>query len=289
GHHWGIALVARLSACPATHRWILDSPLPHALDGIIARLPQNLRMSLLPEIAAIISRLCHSISLAPVLSAHPEIAGVCRQLMASGVEAAHLATIVAIINATATSRAFLRLVVDDGIRNQLLLMLADPARETAQIYAAKCLVALLPCGLAAPDNLVFQGLVPFLRRTTASFRSALTPHFMHSATHSPLSGAWAFEAIRHQVNTVDVLLTALRVFLATEERDSGHCLAAERSADVVAALFDYQEGLLAFLTLCLSHIVDTGPAVRDIAQVASSDDPAAPGRSTATLLARARS
>ncbi|KAJ2758272.1 hypothetical protein IWQ57_006876, partial [Coemansia nantahalensis] len=246
-HHWGIALVSKLSARPATHRWILDSPLPHALDDLMARLPQSLRTSLLPEIAAIISRLCHSISLAPMMSAHPEIARACRQLMVSDVETAHLATIIAIINATATSRAFLRLIVDDGIRRQLLHMLADSARDTAQNYAAKGLVALLACGLAAPDDVVFHGLVPFLRRTASNIRAALTPHFARTAGHSPLSITWGLAAISHHVSIANVLLTALRVFLATEERDAGHSLADERAADALAVLFEYQEALLAFL------------------------------------------
>ncbi|KAJ1727577.1 hypothetical protein LPJ61_004499 [Coemansia biformis] len=287
-HHWGIALVAKLSIRPATHRWILDSPLPHTLGSMITRLPQNLRTSLLPEVASIITRLCHSISLAPQLSAHPEIAHACRLLMESNVETAHLATIIAIINATATSRAFLRLVVDDDIRQQLLHMLSDFSRDTAQNYASKGLVALLACGLAAPSDVVFHGLLPFLRRTAANFRVALAPYLAPATSQPALPAPWAFDSISRHVNITGVLLTALRVFLATEERDAAHFLAAGRTEDAVAALFDYQECLLAHLALCLAQVTDTATVVRDIERGAAADESTARDRSSATLLVRAR-
>ncbi|KAJ2178373.1 hypothetical protein GGF45_002882, partial [Coemansia sp. RSA 551] len=245
-HHWGIALVARAAAHVHTHVWILGSPLPRALRDMATRLPQSMRATLLPEIANIISRMCHSAALAPAHAAHDELAETCRLLMASDIENAHLAAIMAIINAAATSRAFVRLVVTDRVRVQLLDMLVDFSHDVTQSYAAKGLAALLPCALVSPDTLVFSGTVPFLQGVCTRYADALDMD-----SDGTLAGNENRAVNIGRTNAVaSVLLSVMPIFLATETRDRGHALAAVRTDDAYVALFSFQACLLAHMALC---------------------------------------
>ncbi|KAJ2139165.1 hypothetical protein GGH17_000704 [Coemansia sp. RSA 788] len=250
-HHWGIALVARAAAHVHTHVWILGSPLPRALRDMATRLPQSMRATLLPEIANIISRMCHSAALAPAHAAHDELAETCRLLMASDIENAHLAAIMAIINAAATSRAFVRLVVTDRVRVQLLDMLVDFSHDVTQSYAAKGLAALLPCALVSPDTLVFSGTVPFLQGVCTRYADALDMD-----SDGSLAGNENRAVNIGRTNAVaSVLLSVMPIFLATETRDRGHALAAVRTDDAYVALFSFQTCLLAHMALCLKYVL----------------------------------
>ncbi|KAJ2123751.1 hypothetical protein IW147_002344 [Coemansia sp. RSA 720] len=251
-HHWGIALVARAAAHVHTHVWILGSPLPRALRDMATRLPQSMRATLLPEIANIISRMCHSAALAPALAAHDELAETCRLLMASDIENAHLAAIMAIINAAATSRAFVRLVVTDRVRAQLLDMLVDFSHELTQSYASKGLAALLPCALVSPGTMVFSGTLPFLQAVCTRYADALDMD-----SDGSLVGGNENRALRisHISAVASVLLSVLPIFFATETRDRGHALAAVRTDDAYAALFSFQTCLLAHMALCLKYVL----------------------------------
>ncbi|KAJ2161039.1 hypothetical protein GGF46_001786 [Coemansia sp. RSA 552] len=290
-HHWSIALIAKISIYPSAHRWIIESPLPRALHDMVTKLPQNLRLTLLPEVANIISRMCHSILIAPLLSSHPEIAETCRLLMASDIENAHLAAIMAIINATATSRDFLEQVVTDPIRSQMLDMLIDFDHEPAQNYASKGLIALLSCEFIPADQIVFRGLVPYLHRIVKYYMAAFDPYMRlrHPAFNANLAdavaaaGDWSALRLCHHTGIASVLFTALQVYLATEDQRS-HFLATEHTDEAIAALFDFQSCLLLQLALTLSHVLDIGEAQREYVRQARQSSSNARGLDVADVL-----
>ncbi|KAJ2820210.1 hypothetical protein IWW50_005146 [Coemansia erecta] len=197
--------------------------------------------------------MCHSAALAPALAAHGELADTCRLLMASDIENAHLAAIMAIINAAATSRDFVRLVVTDRVRVQLLAMLVDFTRQPTQSYAAKGLAALLPCPLVRADTLVFSGTVPFLQSLCTRYADALNVGSIDTSGDGNESTA---VRLGLHCSVASVLLSALPLFLAAEARDHGHALATERADDACGVLFSFQACVLAHIAMCLEYLLD---------------------------------
>ncbi|KAJ2832303.1 hypothetical protein GGI24_001287, partial [Coemansia furcata] len=271
-HYWSIALVSRVAVYPATHVWILGSPLPRALRGLLEGLVPNLRVTLYPEVANIISRMCHSITLAPALSTHPEIAETCRMLLGTDIETAQMATIMAIINATASSRAFLATLVDDGVRGRLFELLLDFRREAVQPYAAKCLVALMYGGFLDAEHVVARGLLPFLGELCDKYRALLGSVFMPGAEDDGDDGerdeasAWLAKRLLQSMSTASVLLSALQVYLAEPEL---HCLEGELAADAVAAMGAFQMCLLAQVATYLMQVLDLGKTTHEYANDAA--------------------
>ncbi|KAJ2810173.1 hypothetical protein H4S07_002821 [Coemansia furcata] len=270
-HYWSIALVSRIAVYPGTHVWILNSPLPRALKGLLEGLVPNLRVTLFPEVANIISRMCHSITLAPALCTHPEIAETCRMLLGTDIETAQMATIMAIVNATASSRAFLGTLVDDGVRGRLFELLLDFKRETVQPYAAKCLVALMYSGFLGAEQVVARGLLPFLDELGDKYRALLGAIFMPGAEDDDEgerdeASAWLGKRLLQSMSTASVLLSALQVYLAEAEH---HCLEGELAADAVAAMGAFQMCLLAQIATYLMQVLDLGNATHEYADDAA--------------------
>ncbi|KAJ2866608.1 hypothetical protein GGH94_001415 [Coemansia aciculifera] len=269
-HYWSIALVSRIAVYPSSHLWILNSPLPQALKVLLDGLAPNLRVTLFPEIANIISRMCHSIPLAPVLSTHPEIAETCRMLLSTDIETAQLSTIMAIINATASSREFLKLVVDDDLCDRLYELVLDFKREHIQTYAAKCLVALMYNDFAPSIELVDQGFLPCLDELCDRYRVVLgavsIPTIDDSdGSEGDASSTWVTKHLCQSMSTASVLFSALQVYLAEAERNHGHCLYSDLAIDAVATMSAFQMCLLAQISTYIMHIFDLGKAMHKYA------------------------
>ncbi|KAJ1892946.1 hypothetical protein LPJ66_006051 [Kickxella alabastrina] len=135
-HYWSIALISRVLVPASTHQWIIRSPLPQAMAGV-AKVPMpDSHLTLIPEIAGIILRLCHSIDVAPMMT----------KLM---------------------SRGFLQLLMaDDAIKMWVVeLALANGTSSSPmQSYAAKGLAALMYTGQVGAKDLVFDVLALLLRQ-----------------------------------------------------------------------------------------------------------------------------
>ncbi|KAJ2063864.1 translation machinery-associated protein 20, partial [Coemansia sp. S2] len=267
-HYWSIALVSRIAVYPSSHLWILSSPLPQALKVLLDGLAPNLRVTLFPEIANIISRMCHSIPLAPVLCTHPEIAETCCMLLNTDIETAQLATIMAIINATASSREFLKLVVDDGMCSRLFELMLDFRHEHIQTYAAKCLVALMYNDFVPATELVDQGFLPCLNELCDKYWAVLgaaSTSAIEDVGERDESSTWVTKRLCQSMSTASVLFSALQVYLAELERDHGYCLHSELAVDAVAALSAFQMCLLAQISTYIMHVFDLGKAMHEYA------------------------
>ncbi|KAJ1890488.1 hypothetical protein LPJ66_007447 [Kickxella alabastrina] len=156
-HYWSVALISRVSVLASTHRWIIHSPLPQTMAGVAEVLMPDSRLTLMPEMASIISRLCHSIDVTPIMAECPTIATMCVRLLTADAESAHLLAIMAVINAAVTSRGFLQLLMaDDAIKTRLVeLALANGSSSgPTQSYAAKGLVALMYAGQVDAKDVV---------------------------------------------------------------------------------------------------------------------------------------
>ncbi|KAJ2488637.1 hypothetical protein IWW37_004659 [Coemansia sp. RSA 2050] len=270
-HYWSIALVSRIAVFPSSHLWILNSPLPHALKALLNGLAFNLRVTLFPEIANIISRMCHSIPLAPVLCGHPEIAETCRMLLNTDIETAQVASIMAIINATASSRQFLKLLVDADLRNRLLVLVLDFKRENVQIYAAKCLAALMYNGFMPAERLVVQVFIPCVDELCETYRAAFGTTFntaeseVDDASERDESAAGVAKRLGQCMSTADVLFSALQVYLAELDREHAHFLESQLAADAVAAMGAVQMCLLAQISAYVTHVLDLGKNMHEYA------------------------
>ncbi|KAJ1669574.1 hypothetical protein GGF38_002156, partial [Coemansia sp. RSA 25] len=199
-HYWSIALVSRIAVYPSSHLWILNSPLPRGLRGLMSGLPPNLRVTLFPEIANIISRMCHSIPLAPVLCQHPEIAETCRLLLSTDIETAQLATIMAIINATASSREFLKGVVDDdqGVRNE------DEEASAAPVFTGDMRNSRLRCTL------------PILRIALATLADSLEPGLVVQSPSVTRRVLWLVRILHHEFPTLRAITMRLLSVINTQ-------------------------------------------------------------------------
>ncbi|KAJ2581979.1 hypothetical protein GGH95_001787, partial [Coemansia sp. RSA 1836] len=289
-HYWSIALVSRIAVYPSSHLWILNSPLPRGLRGLMSGLPPNLRVTLFPEIANIISRMCHSIPLAPVLCQHPEIAETCRLLLSTDIETAQLATIMAIINATASSREFLKGVVDDDVRAKFLELLLDFKHDQLQTYAAKGLVALLYSGFVPTEWLVSQGLLPYLDKLCAKYRAAFSLFFLPDLVDDDGGErdavlAWTTKRLSDHMNPASVLFTALQVYLAELEREHAHYLECSLAVDAVAAMGAFQMCLLAQISTYVMHIFNFGQTMLEYALLDTRDSQASAGMGPGALAA----
>ncbi|KAJ2083775.1 hypothetical protein H4R24_000546 [Coemansia sp. RSA 988] len=256
---WSVLLVGRVAALPATHAWLVASPLPRVLRDMAERSQPRQRTALLPEIANIIARLCHSIALAPQLARHTVLADACRALATCDVENARLAALMALINASATSRAFLHLAVSRTVRQKIVRMATDFDRELPRTYAAKALAALLVAAAVPVEMAVSRALVPFLNRAAICLYDLYTP-LLHSAPSDDWSvprlsdGAYSAQRLIPHIHAATVLCSALHLRFASEQRTYGHALAAD--ADMaLPSLFMFQQGVLTQLAVCLRFLL----------------------------------
>ncbi|KAJ2615438.1 hypothetical protein H4S08_001242 [Coemansia sp. RSA 1365] len=272
---WSVLLLGRVAALPSTHAWLVASPLPRVLRDMAERVLPGQRAVLLPEIANIISRLCHSIALAPQLARHTVLADACRALATCDVENARLAALMALINASATSREFLRLAISRAVRQQIVRMVTDFDRELPRTYAAKALAALLAAAAVPSEMAVHQALVPFLNRVTTCLRVVYTPVLDGApgdpwpASQLPEDSYSAQRLIPH-LHAAVVLCSALHLRLAAEQHIHGHALAAT-AVIALPPLFAFQQGVLTQLALCLRFLLGVNA---EIAAFVGACDPA---------------
>ncbi|KAJ1724986.1 hypothetical protein LPJ53_000775 [Coemansia erecta] len=166
--YWAVALVSRAATLPHTHRWILASPLAHALEALVhvGGEARGLRATLLPEIAALVARLAHEPASAEWLARAPHVVGACVALLrCRDVEAARVSAAMALVRAAATSQAFVRAVGHYAHAADWLREMADDAAHPGvQPYALKALAAVrrVP-GAAALDEAAGRAAVAYLR------------------------------------------------------------------------------------------------------------------------------
>ncbi|PIA16405.1 hypothetical protein COEREDRAFT_87104 [Coemansia reversa NRRL 1564] len=272
---WSVLLLGRVAALPSAHAWLVASPLPRVLRDMAERVLPGQRAVLLPEIANIIARLCHSIALAPQLAHHTVLADACRALATCDVENARLAALMALINASATSREFLRLAVTRAVRQQIVRMATDFDRELPRTYAAKALAALLAAAAVPSEMVVHRALVPFLSRVTTCLRAVYTP-VLDDAPCNPWptsqlpEDSYSAQRLIPHLHAAAVLCSALHLRLATEQRIHGHALAAT-AAIALPPLFAFQQGVLTQLALSLRFLLGVNA---EVAAFVGACDPA---------------
>ncbi|KAJ1896895.1 hypothetical protein LPJ66_003711 [Kickxella alabastrina] len=145
-HYWSVALISRVSVPALMHQWIIRSLLPQAMASVAEML--------MPEMAGIISCLCHSIDVAPMMTESS----------------------MAVINTAVTSCGFLQLLMaDDAIKTWLVeLALANGSSNgPTQSYAAKGLVALMYAGQVDAKDVVCNVLVLLLRQMESMYLNTL--------------------------------------------------------------------------------------------------------------------
>ncbi|KAJ1895801.1 hypothetical protein LPJ66_004364 [Kickxella alabastrina] len=236
-----------------THRWIIHSPLPQAMAGVAEALMPDSHLTLIPEMAGIISRLCHSIDVVPMMAECPTIATICVRLLTADVESAHLSAIMAVINATAMSRGFLKLLMaDDAIKTRLVeLALANGSSSgPRQSYAAKSLVALMCAGQVDAKNAVCNVLVPLLRQMESMHLNTLELAFYPIGDSDEVlnEAATAGTKLGQWMNTALVLFSAMWVMVAQQ--------GMWMDADMLAfdALGYFQMGLLGQLAAYIRYL-----------------------------------
>ncbi|KAJ1893862.1 hypothetical protein LPJ66_005515, partial [Kickxella alabastrina] len=220
-HYWSVALISRVSVLASTHRWIIRSPLPQAMAGVAEALMPDSRLTLMPEMAGIISRLCHSIDVAPMMAECPTIATMCIRLLAADVESAHLSAIMAVINATATSRGFLRLLMaDDAIKTRLveLVLTNGSSSGPTQSYAAKGLVALMYAGQVEAKGVVCNVLAPLLRQMESMYLNNLELAFYPVSDSDEALSEIVSKGTKlgQRMNAALVLFSAMQVMVAQQ-------------------------------------------------------------------------
>ncbi|KAJ2724450.1 hypothetical protein GGI07_001962 [Coemansia sp. Benny D115] len=256
--YWSIVLISDASVYPSTHIWILSSPLPRAFSRLEANLAPNLRVTLLPKIGTIINRLCLSISLAPLLATHGEIAQTCRSLMASDVEAAHMEVIYAFMNAASTSQDFLRMAADKEVIDRMFSMLASFGREQAQRCASKGLISLMYAGILEPERIVFPAVHMFLYELNHLYK----PIIKHERRRlSPLKDtaeepSLTDSNIAFYLLTADILLSAVNVFVAKQGCENAHFLTNRWVGGLFCSLRQFQMNQLAHIASLLARYVN---------------------------------
>ncbi|KAJ1896510.1 hypothetical protein LPJ66_003943 [Kickxella alabastrina] len=199
--HWP-SLISRVSVLASTHQWIIRSPLPQAM-------------------ASIISCLCHSIDVAPMMAECPTIATICVRLLMADVESAHLSAIMAVINATAMSRGFLKLLMaDDAIKTRLVeLALANGSTSgPMQSYVAKGLVALMYAGQVDAKDVVCNVVALLLRQMESMYLNTLELAFYPISDSDEALSEIMPKGTRlgQQMNTALVLFSAIQVMVAQQ-------------------------------------------------------------------------
>ncbi|KAJ1931592.1 hypothetical protein EC988_009737, partial [Linderina pennispora] len=215
-HYWAIALVSKVSASSATHKWILGSPFSKVIIALVNNMGRSFRTTLLPELSAIIARLTHCIDTAPLLARYPELARACKILLAAEIPSAKSSAIMSIINATATSHQFMRLVADAEAVEILMDMMADNSEEQSQNYAAKGLTALLYSKRLDTESLVDASRL-FLVSLNESYKITIDAYFRNSSWRDPVE--WGAKTFGLYLSTASVLMSPIQVLVSEASTD----------------------------------------------------------------------
>ncbi|KAJ1938589.1 hypothetical protein GGF37_004751, partial [Kickxella alabastrina] len=213
-----VALISRVSVLASTHRWIIRSPLPQIM-------------------ASIISRLYHSIDVAPIMAEF----------------GAHVSAIMAIINATAMSRGFLRLLMaDDAIKMWVveLTLVNGSSSGPTQSYVAKALVALMYTGQVDAKDVVRNVVAPLLRQMESMYLNTLELAFYPVSNSDEALSEIMPKGIRlgQQMSTPLVLFSAIQVMVAQQG------MWTDASVLVFDPLRCFQMGLLGQLAAYIRYL-----------------------------------
>ncbi|KAJ1945135.1 hypothetical protein GGF37_001849 [Kickxella alabastrina] len=191
------------------------------MAGVAEMLIPDSYLTLMPEMAGIISCLCHSIDVAPMMVECPTIATMCVRLVTADVEPAHLSAIMAIINATVMSRGFLQLLMaDDAIKPRLakIVLANGTSGGLTQSYVAKSLVALMYAGQVGAKDVVFDVLALLLRQLECMYlnTSELAFYPVSDSDEAPSEIAPNGTRLGQWMNAALVLFFAMQVMVALQ-------------------------------------------------------------------------
>ncbi|KAJ2610950.1 hypothetical protein EV177_003717 [Coemansia sp. RSA 1804] len=273
---WCITLANRLSTQPSSHLSIVESPFLHAFPALIADDDSNFSARVLPEMAQLVSRLCNSITLAPMLHDYPIVSTVLRLLLRTNSSGAKLAIVVGIIRATSRSRSFLTLFIDDDTISRIMHLVGDFGNDVTQNYSAKCLVALLYGNMVSKTTVFYSVMVPYLSSLNRIYRITIGAFFCDGfAEETQDEDASAFEhlvepwppvlpaEVSTSLSSLDNQLESARVLFSTMQLHFAECKAADAhflsdaKADIaVHGFLDFQMILLAQMSMHLMRYFD---------------------------------
>ncbi|KAJ1801371.1 hypothetical protein LPJ59_000336 [Coemansia sp. RSA 2399] len=273
---WCITLVSRVAVQPSSHRYIVDSSFLRAFPALIEMNDSDFNSRVLPEMAELISRLCNSITLAPLLHIYPIVSNISSLLLKSNSSMAKLAMVVAIIRTTSRSRNYLKMFVDKEIINRVIQLVGDFSKDVIQNYSAKCLVALLYSNMVPRSTVFFSGLAPYLSRLNHLYWADVGTFFCkdlsggsyteEKAIFNSMATTWpnlTMAGIGMSLNTLDnqlesarVLFSAMQLYFAERKAMDGHFLRGKKIDKVINEFMDFQMTLLAQAAMYLMRYFD---------------------------------
>ncbi|KAJ1766684.1 hypothetical protein IW140_006155 [Coemansia sp. RSA 1813] len=273
---WCITLVNRVATQPSSHRCIVDSSFLRTFPALIEMDDPDFNSRVLPEMAELISRLCNSITLAPLLHSYPIVSSISYMLLKSNSSVAKLAMVVAIIRTTSRSRNYLTMFVDNEIINRIIHLVGDFSKDVIQNYSAKCLVALLYSDMVSKSTVFFSGLVPYLSRLNHIYCNDVGSFFCKdfvgvsytedSRIFENMTTAWpkltiagigmSFNTLDNQLESARVLFSAMQLYLAECKDLDGHFLSDKKVDTAVNEFLNFQLTLLAQLAMYLMRYFD---------------------------------
>ncbi|KAJ2706254.1 hypothetical protein FB645_001770 [Coemansia sp. IMI 203386] len=271
-HYWAVALASRLASLPATHRWILRSPLPRCLPALVsAPSSASLRSMLVPEIATLLSRLAHCPATADAMATCPDIAHAWLLILDGDNDTARLTLVMAVIRAAATSRALLQTIDGDSLRARLAALATDFSLRHTQLYASKALATMV-CARVDPPTAVPDAALLFFNALDCAVITTVARLLGAAPTMvlPPAPAGWLPASYPQHVAAAVAFSSAFRVCVAEQTRRLGHFLFDPRVADYLDALADFHMGMLAHLALCTAHALDMADDVRDTMETISS-------------------
>ncbi|KAJ2553247.1 hypothetical protein EV175_003009 [Coemansia sp. RSA 1933] len=273
---WCITLVNRVATQPSSHQCIVESSFLRTFPALIAMDDPDFHSRVLPEIAEMVSRLCNSITLAPLLHSYPIVSNISYQLLKSNSAVAKLSIVVAIIRATSRSRNYLTMFVDSEVINRVVQLVSDFSKDVIQNYSAKCLVALLYSDMVSKETVFFSGLVPYLSRLNHIYWTDVGVFFCKDfsgasyieerkifesmATMWPaltLAGiGMSLNTLDNQLESARVLFSAMQLYLAERRDADGHYLSDKKMDLAVNEFLNFQQTLLAQAAMYLMRYFD---------------------------------
>ncbi|KAJ1900075.1 hypothetical protein LPJ66_001707 [Kickxella alabastrina] len=220
-HYWSVALISHVLVLASTHQWILRSPLPQAMAGVAEVLMPDSHLTLMPEMAGIISRLCHSIDVAPMMAECPAIATMCIRLLVADAESAHMPrpSWLSLMPQRCCADFLQLLMADDAIKTRLVeLALANGSSGPTQSYAAKSLVMLMYAGQVDAKDAVCNVLAPLLWQMESMHLNTLELAFYPVGDSDEVLSEIVSKGTKlgQRMNTALVLFFAMRVMVAQQ-------------------------------------------------------------------------
>ncbi|KAJ1990690.1 hypothetical protein GGI25_001015 [Coemansia spiralis] len=282
--YWCVCLVSLVASTqPSSHRWIVESPFFTAFSSINDADAPGVRAMLLPALSELISNLCKSITVAPLLHNYPVICNLCRVLLDSNILTAQMYVIFSIMKASSKAHGFLGLLVDQGVTRRLLDLVGDFKNNATQLYASKCLVTLLYSGMVSESTMFFSSFVPFLVKMNHLYWINIGVFFCvdfedsiykedskileYSSSAWPqldlANTDWSLRKLDYMLDTTRVLFSAMQVHLVEQKKLTGHCLSDVKTDRSIREFLAFQMNILAQIAMYLMHTLSLNEVVEE--------------------------